>query len=272
MLSTLSPGASTDVIDQFVRFIGRLHPLLLHLPIGAVVALAACELWAWLRKQPLEPGVRLLLAALTGLSAAASAGAGWILAGEPTYGASQTLWLHRWLGVSVAGLAMLTLLAALLKANRAYLGLLIATLLVIGPAGHFGAVLTHGPGYLTEPFRAARSGRALAPVETGNAVGFGSGIDPKVARIFANHCVMCHGENRQRGGLAMHTVDALFAGGDYGPALVPGDPDGSEIVIRMRLPLDDEFHMPPESRPQPTASEIDAVVRWIADGAGRERP
>lgn len=279
MLTTLSPAGAPDLIDQLLGFGGRLHPLLLHLPIGGLVALAVCELWALLRGRPLERSVRILLATLVCLNAAGTAGAGWLLASEPSYGASSTLTWHRWLGVAVAGLAALTLLAVLAKKSRVYLGLLGVTLVVIGPAGHFGAVLTHGPGYLTAPFRAERPARTpLAPVVVappGNdaeANTKAGGIDSRIAKIFANHCVSCHGENRQRGGLAMHTAEALFAGGDYGPAIVPGDPDASEIVIRMRLPLDDEWHMPPESRPQPTGAEIDAVIRWIAEGAGVATP
>lgn len=268
---TLSPAATPDLVGQLTGFAGRLHPLLLHLPIGSVVALASCELWALVRRRPLEPSIRVLLVSLVCLSAVASAAAGWLLASEPAYGVSQTLTWHRWLGVAVAVLATLTLIATVAKKASLYLGLLAATLVAIGPAGHFGAVLTHGPGYLTAPFRVARL-PPPAPVVVDPAERDPGGIDPRVAAVFANHCVSCHGENRQRGGLAMHTAEALFAGGDYGPALVPGDPDASEIVIRMRLPLDDEWHMPPESKPQPTEAEIDAVIRWIAEGAGVAGP
>jgi mono/diheme cytochrome c family protein len=273
MLSTLTLAATPGLIDAITGLAGRLHPLLVHLPIGTVVALGACELLAMLRGKPLDMGVRLLLAALTGLSAVASAGAGWLLAGEASYAPSQTLTLHRWLGVSVAGLATLTLIAAVAKTPRTYLGLLGAMLVMIGPAGHFGAVLTHGSGYLTEPFRAAGPVRTiLTPVQIGPVEDEASRIDPRVAAIFASHCVSCHGESRQRGGLALHRAEAIFAGGDHGPAVAPGDPDASEIVIRLRLPLDDGHHMPPQSRPQTTEAEIDAVVRWIAGGAGGARP
>lgn len=269
----LGPAATPDLFDQLTGFGGRLHPLLLHLPIGSIIALAACEAWSLFRKNPLDRAVRLLLTAMVCLSATASAGAGWLLASEPSYGVSQTLNWHRWLGVSVAALTTLTLVAAVMKRPRVYLGLLGATLLVIGPAGHFGAAITHGPGYLTEPFRSKRPPHApLAAVAVEPAEDGTGKIDPRIAAIFATHCVSCHGENRQRGGLAMHTTEALLSGGDDGPALVPGDPDSSEIVIRLRLPLDDQLHMPPESRPQPTENEIDAVVRWIAEGVASERP
>src|SRR6185503_19994159 len=51
--------------------------------------------------------------------------------------------------------------------------------------------------------------------------------------------------------------------------LVPGQ---SLLLQRLRLPVDDEDHMPPAAKPQPTAEEMDALEAWIGAGAPFEGP
>ncbi len=82
-------------------------------------------------------------------------------------------------------------------------------------------------------------------------------------------CSKCHGAGRQKGGLALHEPLALLAGGDSGPAVVPGNADASLLVQRLRLPLDDDDHMPPESKRQPTTAEVAAIAAWVDAGMPR---
>ena len=49
--------------------------------------------------------------------------------------------------------------------------------------------------------------------------------------------------------------------------LVPGKPGASAVYTRMTLPLDDDDHMPPRDKAQPSAAEIEAVRSWIQQGA-----
>lgn len=256
------------MIEPFVSFLGRLHPVVLHIPIGALVALAACEAAAFARRAPLERGVRLVLIWLTALSGAAAAGAGWLLASEGGY-AGSTVTLHRWLGVGLAAGVLLAAVGAAFKRTWLYAGALIASLGLMGPAGHFGGTITHGAGFLTAPF-APESSRARpggVPGASEVSVAAVPGLPSDVGAMFAAHCVDCHNESKKKAGLAMHTAAALFAGSDYGPVIVAGDPGQSELAIRLRLPLDDEYHMPPEDRPQPTDAEIRTIIDWIAAGA-----
>ncbi len=248
--------------DQIIAFLGRLHPVVLHVPIGVLVALAACEAWALARRSTLDRGIRMTLVTLALGSVLAAAGSGWVLAEEPSYGSSSTLTLHRWLGVALVALSGLAWISAAARRGRLYGGSLLAALAVLGPAGHFGGTMTHGPGFLLEPFR---GGRVPPPsVElTGGTLTYEIHIAPFLER----YCVSCHGVDRQRGGLALHTREALFAGGDYGPVVFAADPDTSEILTRMRLPLDDDLRMPPAERAQPTDAEVAMVARWILEGA-----
>jgi hypothetical protein len=89
----------------------------------------------------------------------------------------------------------------------------------------------------------------------------------RIAPIFAERCTGCHGPKKQKGKLALNTPQSIRRGGLDGPVIVPGKPEASEMVRRLRLPIADEDHMPPEDRPQPSAEQIDVLVSWIADGA-----
>lgn len=88
--------------------------------------------------------------------------------------------------------------------------------------------------------------------------------------ILEQRCLGCHGAEKGKGGLRMHTPLALLAGGESGAAFVAGDAAASEIVRRMRLGLDDPDHMPPDDKPQPSAAEVAAIEAWIAAGASFE--
>src|SRR5690606_21391662 len=58
--------------------------------------------------------------------------------------------------------------------------------------------------------------------------------------------------------------------GDIEPAIVPGDPHASPLVERI-LSTDEEDRIPPlESHKQLTASEIELLRRWVAEGAHYE--
>jgi arylsulfatase A-like enzyme/acetyl esterase/lipase len=87
-----------------------------------------------------------------------------------------------------------------------------------------------------------------------------------VLPVFRRHCRECHGADVQESGLRLDDHRAALAGGDSGPAIVPGDPTASELLRRVRLPRDDSEAMPPQGAGL-SAAEIAALERWIAAGA-----
>ena len=91
--------------------------------------------------------------------------------------------------------------------------------------------------------------------------------EQRIAPILSERCVSCHGTEKQKGKLQLHTPEAIQKGGLDGAVIVPGKPAQSELVRRLRLPLADEDHMPPKERPQPKSDEIEALASWIASGA-----
>jgi len=86
-----------------------------------------------------------------------------------------------------------------------------------------------------------------------------------VKTTLKSRCYACHGALKQEAGLRVDSVAGLLAGGDSGPAVSPGDPEGSLLVERIAS-HDDAKLMPAEGRPL-AAEEIAKLRAWIAAGA-----
>ena len=84
--------------------------------------------------------------------------------------------------------------------------------------------------------------------------------------IFESKCVTCHGPEDQFNDLRLDSKDRILKGGKNGKVVVPGDPAKSPMYVRVSLPPDDLDIMPAEGDPL-TAAQIDAIKRWIAEGA-----
>src|SRR6266542_1225327 len=89
-----------------------------------------------------------------------------------------------------------------------------------------------------------------------------------VLPILLRRCTACHGPRRQEAGLDLWTRAAMLRGGKSGPAVVPGMPEESLVVKKVRAGA-----MPPRDRLVEASvkpiepAEIEVLVRWIAAGA-----
>ncbi|MFO0828312.1 MAG: c-type cytochrome domain-containing protein [Phycisphaerales bacterium] len=254
-------------ITDAIAVYGRLHPLLLHVPIGVLAGAALLQFVSLLRPQlGLRPAIGLLLW-LAALVAVVTATSGWILAREEGYG-GDTLELHRWIGIALTAATVVT---AVLRARAgrsmlsgaAYGCVFLATLVLLVPAGHLGGTLTHGEGFITAPLFGPTDVAAIAAEPRPARTVFDRTVRPTLEQT----CTSCHGAKKRKGGLSLENEDAILAGSRNGDVIVPGDAAASEIVRRMRLPIDDEDHMPPEGKRQPSEPEIAAIEAWIASGA-----
>ncbi|MBI1849304.1 MAG: hypothetical protein HYR85_03065 [Planctomycetes bacterium] len=251
------------MLTEWVRVFGRLHPILLHLPIGLLGGLAALEFVTLFRKGIVSRGAISIVAWLTAASAVMSATTGWVLSDEAGYG-GDTLETHEWLGISVAAASVVVaLLHALSRGGTrvpvlaAYRVALVATMGGLLPAGHFGSTLVRGEGFLTEPLRAEDAVSATAT----------STYARLIAPIFSARCMTCHSESKKKGGLTLENEAGIIGGGVDGAVIVEGKPEQSEMIKRLRLPESDRDHMPPKGKGQPTAEEIGRIEAWIAAGA-----
>ena len=89
-------------------------------------------------------------------------------------------------------------------------------------------------------------------------------FESKIRPVLAETCFKCHGGQKTSGGLRVDAREALVKGGERGPAIIPGDADGS-LVVRAIRHIDDDLEMPPGKRlPDAVAADFAA---WIKDGA-----
>ena len=110
---------------------------------------------------------------------------------------------------------------------------------------------------------------AVAAEPGAGAAGAGGSVDfvLDVQPIFAQHCYQCHDGSSRKGGFQLDVKSRALAGGDSGPAVVPGDPVNSKL-IHLVSGHDPKEIMPPKGKGQPlTARQVDVLARWIKQGA-----
>lgn len=269
---------------SFILFLGTLHPVVVHLPIGFLILAAILEGLCRYddRFAFVEPTISVVLA-LGALSAVGAAGAGWFLSLSGGY-EGGLVWWHQWLGVGVAigGLAAWGLerlarsgSASPSFAELGYVAVLVVTVGALGVTGHLGGTLTHGSGFLTQYLPASvrawtgepAGGRMQdLPVPIDSAVVYRDLIRP----IFRDRCVECHGPNKTKGDLRLDAPKHVEAGGESGPALKPGTPGQSEIIKRVTLPLYHDDVMPPEGHEPLSVERVELLRWWVIHGASFE--
>src|SRR5438034_5288351 len=86
-----------------------------------------------------------------------------------------------------------------------------------------------------------------------------------VKPVLLRHCVGCHGPDKQRASLRLDSATAARAGGNSGPAVVPGKSDHS-LLVRAVLGEKDVKVMPPKG-PRLGQGEVALIRKWIDEGA-----
>src|SRR5688500_8118969 len=93
-------------------------------------------------------------------------------------------------------------------------------------------------------------------------VDFSADVKP----ILNKNCITCHGGVRGKAGFSVLFHDeALAKTGSGKPAIIPGDPDASELMRRISVD-DPEERMPYKHEPL-SKEEISILRRWIKQGA-----
>src|SRR6185436_9098022 len=100
---------------------------------------------------------------------------------------------------------------------------------------------------------------AATPEPTKEQVRF---FEEKVRPILAENCYKCHGSEKQKGNLRLDVREAVFAGGESGPVIIPGKPDESALVEAIKWQA---LEMPPTGKL--TESQIATLTEWIRLGA-----
>src|SRR5207237_1212516 len=74
---------------------------------------------------------------------------------------------------------------------------------------------------------------ALGPIAVGDEPSGPDFFDERLAPLLANHCLECHNPVYRKGGLDLTTAAGALAGGDSGPAIVPGDAEASLVWQKL---------------------------------------
>lgn len=238
-------------------FIGRFHPLLLHLPIGILVFAYMQWVYDILRKKPKPTDLTFALV-LGCISAVFSAWSGWVLAGQGGYDQELLDW-HKYLGIGTSIGSILLLIVYYLKPSQMLLGLFFtAFIILLGTTGHYGGSLTHGKGFLTKSIEKKKN-KPLVNIQEAHI------FKDVVMPIFKRKCVTCHNPEKSKGDLLFHNLEGWQNGGKTGAVLAAGIPSESHILQRAHLPKKHEDHMPPDGKLQLSIDELNFLEWWIKE-------
>jgi uncharacterized membrane protein/YHS domain-containing protein len=257
-------------------FVGRLHPVFVHLPIGFIVLLAVLEVLArFPRFRHANANVGLILALAVPM-AAFTAFCGWLLSLAGGYDDSLLQW-HKWTGIGTAAACLLVGLLYRLDFKKSYRWCLFATTAALAVASHLGGSLTHGSDYLTQYIpaslrsllgsTAAPKPAVTKPKDFADLPAFTGVIQP----VLQKDCVACHGPEKAKGDLRLDSLQALLKGSKNGPVVVPGKSATSELFTRLNLPPESDDHMPPDGKPQPSEEDIALLQWWLDAGAPADK-
>jgi len=120
------------------------------------------------------------------------------------------------------------------------------------------------PAAAAKPAAAPAAGDKLDAAIADKAVVYRDVIAP----IMAAKCNACHGEEKKKGKLQLHTFAAIMkGGGDGANTVIAKNSKESLMIVRANLPTDDDEHMPPSDEPQLTKEEVAILKWWIETGA-----
>ncbi len=88
-------------------------------------------------------------------------------------------------------------------------------------------------------------------------------FENEIRPLLVGKCLECHGPRKAESGLRLDQLEMALAGGDSGPALVPGKPNESLLLAAVRHA--DGLEMPPKGKLN--EHEVAALERWIDQGA-----
>ena len=262
------------------QFLGRLHTLTVHFPVGLLIVGFFLELFTIGNKRlKLRPGIHWMIY-LGALFAVLAALLGWLLRTFDDY-SGELVDFHQNMGIATAVLSGIT--ALLLRyTNKGkltdylpYRAGLTITVVLLTIAGHLGATLTHGEDYLTGVLPGNQEvyddGEAVAllaklkPLDSLSELQHDE-LNLGVRAIFAHNCYQCHAENKKKGELVLENKEGVFKGGESGPVIVAGNAKESELYRRITLPPDADGVMPKKGKTL-KKHEISLIKMWIDEGA-----
>jgi uncharacterized membrane protein len=248
---------------ELAQFLGRFHPLAVHIPIALFLLVPLLEAAALLPERRHLRQAAGFVWGLATLAAILSAWLGWLLAWSGGYEGSLVT-RHMWGGVSLAA-ASLACWGLYHWKRSAYAVALLATVGLLIWTSDQGGKLTHGETFLTEhsPGPLRRWLGEEKPTEVDPTSFYAMRVQP----IFEDKCVLCHNAGKFKGKLRLDSYERVMHGGKDGPVIRAGEPGKSELFRRVTLPSEHKDFMPAEGKPALSAAETKTIELWITAGA-----
>ncbi len=268
-------------VPDIIFFLGRFHPLVVHLPIGFLFLAVLLEIISIKPKFEKYRPVLSFVWMVGVVSSMLAVGLGLFLSWSGGYD-EETLGWHKWSGIFLMIISAVRFFLGRKKIKSfLFLGepfkkltvALVAVLLLL--TGHLGGSLTHGSDYLLEyapnPIQKMIGGQSIkrrarpTVVSLDSADIFADAIFP----ILDSKCTSCHNKNKNKGKLLLTSFDDLMKGGEDGPVITPGSLVSSELYRRITLPPDHKEFMPSEGKKPLTEMQVSILAWWIENGAPR---
>jgi uncharacterized membrane protein len=255
----------------WAQFIGRFHPLVVHLPIALILLVPVMEVVGRDRRFPYlrasAPFV-LVLALISGIVASIL---GWCLARSGGF-SGPLVTQHMWGGASLITLGWLCSVSRG-RGGRLRVIYPIALAAAVGAVawtGYRGGQISLGEHHLTEYMPGAIRKLLGVPASTATDPAIGGGntfYGARIQPILAGHCLTCHSPEKRKAGLRLDDYVEVMRGGKHGAVVKAGDLRGSDLFRRITLsPTDDNF-MPKEGKPPLSPDQVKLIELWIAGGA-----
>lgn len=141
-----------------LEFLGRFHPIAVHLPIGLILGALFTELFFVFSKNSFFENASTFMLVMGSVTTVGAACLGWLAGMNAHYPGElmQVLEIHRWLGVSTTIFAIIASACRLLghkldspKLKKYSRILLIITAMLVATTGHFGGTLIYGLDYFS---------------------------------------------------------------------------------------------------------------------------
>lgn len=237
---------------DLTAFFGRLHPLLVHLPIGFILLALLLDL-KWFKENGSRFNFLKIIWFLAFISSFFSALMGWLLA-QNGYYIDADLIPHQYTGILLVFFSCLGWVIRIRNINMPSLfirinNFIVLVLLIL--VGHLGGSLTHGSDYLTKhapdfiTSKQEYKNKLFEEYTLDSIVVFKDFVQP----LLNEKCVACHNNDISRGGLNLSNIESIKKGGRSGAAFVSKNPSKSLIFKRISFSQNNEKFMPPTGTP-----------------------
>jgi len=254
------------ILLDITTFMGRLHPMVVHLPIGFLLLAVVFELLSYAPKfRYLKTAVSItLLFGFIAATAACLLGYLLSLSGDYEYGQLNR---HKLTGIAVALLSGLLFLfttkklsSRLVVPQKILSVVFVGLLFLMTYTGHQGGNLTHGSDYLSMNVLQGEERKKPAIVE--EAMLFEDVVQP----MLIQRCGQCHAAGKLKGQLSVQSLTALLKGGKSRAAVVGGNLQESELYQRVTMDHSNEKFMPADGKTPFTKQEVAIIKWWIEKG------